>query len=74
MPPPRPLTVGTGNGLVPGRYSIKKRNILDVDENRKYQFNNSLQELLLLSGVSNGAGPGPVTPLFSAPGDDCQIV
>ncbi|MCF6187025.1 MAG: hypothetical protein L3J49_06055 [Desulfobulbaceae bacterium] len=48
------MTTGAGAGLDPRKHSPKACEILDVDGNRKYQWINSLQELLLLSGGGDG--------------------
>jgi hypothetical protein len=56
MPPQPGLATRAGFRLRPGKISAKASNILDVEGNRKYQWINSLQELLLLPGGGDGSG------------------
>ena len=50
VPPHLAVTMGTGPGLGPGKFPAKTRDFLDGNGNKKYQWNNSSQELLTPAG------------------------
>jgi len=64
VPPQTGPAMRAQPGLRPGKISAKASNILDADGNRQYQWINSLQELLLLPGGSDGPGLRSITPLL----------
>jgi anthranilate phosphoribosyltransferase len=55
VPPEFGLTMRAAIRLHPGKKATKLRNILDGNGNEKYQWINSLLELLLLLGGSGGS-------------------
>ena len=55
VPPESGLAMGAAVRFFPGKKTTKLRNILDGNGGGKYQWGNSLLELLLLPGGSGGS-------------------